>query len=146
MSVHGHPLSAGPTPVRIGEKMIARLIDELPILAVVGTQLERGLEVRGAAELRVKETDRIATIVENLRRMNAEVEEFDDGFLISRSQLKGARVDAFGDHRIAMALAVAGLLADGETTIDGAECVDVSFPGFFEELDTLLDRESSISA
>ena len=122
--------------------LIANLIDELPILAILGTQLEKGLEVRDAAELRVKETDRIDAIVENLRRMGADVEEFEDGFRVGRSDLKGARVDSFGDHRIAMAFAVAGLLArEGETEITGAECVDVSFPGFFETLQNAVIYE-----
>ena len=122
--------------------VVANLIDELPILAVFGTQLESGLEVRDAAELRVKESDRIAAVVENLRLMGADVEEFDDGFRVSRSRLKGARVDSFGDHRIAMAFAIAGLLADeGETEIIGAECVDVSFPGFFETLKNVVVYE-----
>ncbi|MEP6705592.1 MAG: 3-phosphoshikimate 1-carboxyvinyltransferase, partial [Acidobacteriota bacterium] len=116
-------------------EVIANLVDELPILAVLGTQIDEGLEVRDAFELRVKETDRIAAVVENLRRMGAEVDEFDDGFRVARSRLKGARVDSFGDHRIAMAFAIAGLLAvEGETEIVGSECVDVSFPGFFEVL------------
>jgi len=114
--------------------IIANVIDELPVLAVLGTQLEHGLEVRDARELRVKESDRIASVVTNLRKMGADVEEFDDGFRVARSKLTGAEVDSFGDHRIAMAFAVAGLLADGETTINGAECVDVSFPGFFDVL------------
>ena len=114
--------------------IIANVIDELPVLAVLGTQLERGLEVRDARELRVKESDRIASVVTNLKKMGADVEEFDDGFRVARSRLSGAEVDSFGDHRIAMAFAVAGLLADGETTISGAECVDVSFPGFFDVL------------
>ena len=114
--------------------VIANLIDEIPILAVFGTQIEGGLEVRDAAELRVKESDRIASIVENLRRMGADVEEFDDGFRVSRSRLKGAEIDSFGDHRIAMAFAVAALFADGETDIGRAECADISFPGFFETL------------
>ena len=114
--------------------IIANVIDELPVLAVLGTQLEQGLEVRDARELRVKESDRIASVVTNLRKMGADVEEFDDGFRVARSRLTGADVDSFGDHRIAMAFAVAGLLADGETTINGAECVDVSFPGFFDVL------------
>ena len=122
--------------------VVANLIDELPILSVFGTQLESGLEVRDAAELRVKESDRIAAVVENLRLMGADVEEFDDGFRVSRSRLKGARVDSFGDHRIAMAFAIAGLLADeGETEIIGAECVDVSFPGFFETLKNVVVYE-----
>jgi 3-phosphoshikimate 1-carboxyvinyltransferase len=114
--------------------VIANLIDELPVLAVLGTQLDDGLEVRDARELRVKESDRIASVVANLRQMGAEVDEFEDGFRISRSRLTGAEVESYGDHRIAMAFAVAGLLATGETTINGAECVDVSFPGFFETL------------
>ena len=116
-------------------RVVANLIDEIPILAVLGTQLELGLEIRDAAELRVKESDRISAVVENLKRMGAEVEEFDDGLHVRRSELRGASVDSFGDHRIAMAFAVAGLLAhQAETEIAGAECVDVSFPGFFETL------------
>ncbi|HEX6123940.1 MAG TPA: 3-phosphoshikimate 1-carboxyvinyltransferase [Pyrinomonadaceae bacterium] len=120
---------------------IAGLIDELPALAVLGTQLQAGLEVRDAGELRVKESDRIAAIVENLRRMGANVEEFDDGFRVRRSHLTGARVESFGDHRIAMAFAVAGLLAEGETEIDGAECAAVSFPGFFDVLENVAIYE-----
>ncbi|MEO6334811.1 MAG: 3-phosphoshikimate 1-carboxyvinyltransferase [Pyrinomonadaceae bacterium] len=123
-------------------EVIANMVDELPILAVLGTQIDGGLEVRDAGELRVKETDRIAAIVENLRRLGAEVDEFDDGFRVGRSRLKGARVDSFGDHRIAMAFAVAGLLAvEGETEIVGSECVDVSFPGFFEVLEDVVVYE-----
>ena len=113
---------------------VANLIDEIPILAVFGTQIEGGLEIRDAAELRVKESDRISAIVENLRRMDAAVEEFPDGFKVLRSKLQGAVIDSFGDHRIAMAFAIAGLLATGETEILGAECADISFPGFFEKL------------
>ncbi|HEX8251203.1 MAG TPA: 3-phosphoshikimate 1-carboxyvinyltransferase [Pyrinomonadaceae bacterium] len=118
----------------IGGEIIANLIDEIPILAVFGTQIESGLEIRDAAELRVKESDRIAAVVENLRRMNARVEEFPDGFRVEKSALKGARLDSFGDHRIAMAFAVAGLLATGETEIAGAEAAGVSFPEFFRTL------------
>lgn len=114
--------------------VIANLIDEIPVLAVFGTQIEGGLEIRGAGELRVKESDRIAAVVENLRRMNAKVEEYPDGFRVEKSQLKGAQIDSFGDHRIAMAFAVAALLADGETEIGGAEHAGVSFPEFFETL------------
>lgn len=124
--------AAGPIVLR-GD-IVANLIDEIPILAVVGTQLEGGLEIRDAAELRVKESDRIASIVENLRRMGADVIEFSDGFRVSRSHLRGAVVNASGDHRIAMAFTVAALFAEGETEIDGHECVDISFPGFFETL------------
>lgn len=113
---------------------IANLIDEIPVLAIFGTQLENGLEIRDAEELRVKESDRIKAVVENLRRMNADVEEFSDGFRVGRSDLKGAEIEVFHDHRIAMAFAVAGLLAEGETTINGADWAVVSFPGFFETL------------
>ncbi len=115
--------------------IIANLIDEIPILAVAGTQLPGGLEIRDAGELRIKESDRIAAIVENLRRMNADVEEFEDGFKVKRSRLAGAAVDSFGDHRIAMAFAVAGLFAEGETEIAGADCAAVSFPEFYDELE-----------
>lgn len=121
-------------PNLINGDTIANLIDEIPILAVFGTQIEGGFEIRDAAELRVKESDRIAAIVENLRRMGADVTEFDDGLKVGRSELKGAIVDSFGDHRIAMAFAVAGLLATGESEIVGSPCADISFPGFFGTL------------
>ena len=114
--------------------VIANLIDEIPILAVFGTQLENGLEIRNAEELRVKESDRIKTVVENLRAMGADVEEFHDGLRVGKSNLKGAVVNSFGDHRIAMAFAVAGLFATGETEIVGAEWARVSFPAFFQTL------------
>jgi 3-phosphoshikimate 1-carboxyvinyltransferase len=117
--------------------IIANLIDEIPVLAVFGTQIEGGLEIRDAAELRVKESDRISAVVENLRRMNARVEEFEDGFRVEKSELKGARVDSFGDHRIAMAFAVAALFADGETEIADAAAAAVSFPSFFETLQSV---------
>lgn len=126
------PLGSGGNVVK--GKIIANLIDEIPILAVLGTQLDAGIEIRDAGELRVKESDRIASVVENLRRMGAGIEEFPDGFRVSRSDLTRAKVDSFDDHRIAMAFAVAGLLATGETEIAGADCVNISFPGFFETL------------
>lgn len=122
----------------LGGGIIANLIDEIPILAVLGTQLPNGIEIRDAGELRVKESDRITSIVDNLRRMGAAVTEFPDGFRVERSVLKGSTIDSFGDHRIAMAFAVAGLLADGETEITGAECADISFPGFFETLASVV--------
>jgi 3-phosphoshikimate 1-carboxyvinyltransferase len=122
-------------------ELIAGLIDELPILAVAGTQIEGGLEIRDAAELRVKETDRVRAVCENLRAMGAHVEEYDDGFFVAgRTRLRGARVSSFGDHRIAMAFAVAALLAEGETEIEGADCVAVSFPEFFELLESVVER------
>jgi 3-phosphoshikimate 1-carboxyvinyltransferase len=119
---------------------IPKLIDELPLLAVVGSQIEGGLEIRDARELRVKESDRISTTVENLRAMGAQVEEFDDGLRVhGPTKLRSAKIDPHGDHRIAMAFAVAGLLAEGETEIAGAECVAVSFPEFFELLESVTE-------
>lgn len=118
----------------ISGDVIANLIDEIPIISVFGTQLENGLEIRNAEELRVKESDRIRTVVDNLRLMGAEVEEFQDGLRVGKSNLKGATVDSYGDHRIAMAFAVAALFAKGETEIKGAEWARVSFPAFFQTL------------
>lgn len=122
----------------ISGKMVADLIDEIPVLAVLGTRLEGGLEVRGARELRLKESDRIAAIVENLRRMNARIDEFDDGFHVFPSRLNAAKIETYGDHRIAMAFSVAALLAKNETEIKGAECAGVSFPGFFKTLESVV--------
>ncbi|MGI9054991.1 MAG: 3-phosphoshikimate 1-carboxyvinyltransferase, partial [Pyrinomonadaceae bacterium] len=115
-------------------EIIANLIDEVPVLAVFGTQIANGLEIRNAAELRVKESDRIAAVVENLKRMNAAVEEFPDGLRVEKSALKGAKIESFGDHRIAMAFSIAALFAEGETEISGAESANVSFPEFFKIL------------
>jgi 3-phosphoshikimate 1-carboxyvinyltransferase len=114
---------------------IPLLIDEIPILAVLATQAEGETYLRDAQELRVKESDRIAALAQNLRAMGATVEELSDGLVISGpTKLRGAAIDSYGDHRIAMAFAVAGLLADSPATILGAECADISFPGFFEVL------------
>lgn len=119
----------------------AALIDEIPVLAAAAPYSEGGLEVRDAKELRVKESDRIAAVATNLRKMGAEVEEFPDGMRISGGQhLHGAELDSFGDHRIAMAFAVAALRAEGETTICGADAAGVSYPTFFEELETVTGR------
>ena len=121
---------------------IPSLIDELPLLAVVGSRTAGGLEIRDARELRVKESDRISAVVENLRAMGAEVEEYEDGLRVEGDvQLRGARVRSFGDHRIAMAFAVAALTAEGETYIEGAEeCVAISFPEFFPLLESVTER------
>jgi len=132
--------SRAPGTLRLSGAVIPGIIDELPILAVFGTRLDGGLEVRDAGELRTKETDRISAVVENLRRVGADVDEFDDGFRVGRSELKGASIDSFGDHRIAMAFSVAALIASGETEIAGAECVDISFPGFFDVLERSVER------
>jgi len=121
--------------------MIPGLIDELPLLAVVGTQIPGGLEIRNAEELRVKESDRLAATVKNLRAMGAEVEEYDDGLAVSGpTSLRGALIDSHGDHRIAMSFSVAALIAEGASEIDGAECVDISFPEFFELLERIVER------
>ncbi len=121
---------------------IPGLIDELPLLAVLGTHTEGGIEIRDARELRVKESDRIAATAANLRAMGARVEEFEDGMRVEGPVgLRGARLKSYGDHRIAMAFAVAALAAEGETEIEGAqECVAVSFPEFFPLLESLTER------
>jgi 3-phosphoshikimate 1-carboxyvinyltransferase len=119
----------------------AALIDEIPVLAATAPYTEDGLEVRDAKELRVKESDRIAAVATNLRKMGAEVEERPDGFRIPGGQrLHGAELESFGDHRIAMAFAVAALRAEGETLIHGADVAGVSYPAFFEELQTVAGR------
>jgi len=121
---------------------VAQLIDELPALAVFGTGVEGGLEIRGARELRVKESDRISTTVANLRAMGADVEEYEDGLRVGGpTRLRGARLQSFGDHRIAMAFTVAALTATGESFIEGAEAsVAVSFPEFFALLESVTER------
>lgn len=126
-----HVRTSGLIGADIGGDIIPRLIDELPIVAVAATQASGTTTIRDAAELRVKETDRIAATVKELAKMGARIEERPDGMVIEGSaRLRGALCDSHGDHRIAMALAIAGLAAEGETTIRGAECIDVSFPGF----------------
>ncbi len=124
--------------LEIGPETAAEMIDELPVLAVAATQLPGTSKVRGARELRVKESDRIAAMAAALTSMGADITAQEDGWIIRGPRpLEAARVDAQGDHRIAMALAVAGLLADGRTEIDGADSVDISYPGFFDQLDAL---------
>ncbi len=118
----------------------AALIDELPAIAAIAPYSAKGVEIRDAAELRVKESDRIAAVVRNLRAMGAEVEELPDGMVIPGGQrLHGAEVESFDDHRIAMAFAIAALRADGETTIKDAQSVAVSFPEFFEALGKVVE-------
>jgi 3-phosphoshikimate 1-carboxyvinyltransferase len=119
----------------------AALIDEIPVLAAIAPYTEQGIEVRDAKELRVKESDRIAAIVANLKLMGARVEEREDGVKIAGGQnLHGAELDSFGDHRIAMAFAVAALRAEGETIIHGAESAAISYPAFFGTLEQLVVR------
>ena len=124
--------------VRVGGALIPRMIDELPILAIAATQAHGTTIIQDAQELRVKETDRIRAVAENLKRMGAQIEERPDGWVIPGPQkLHSAVLDSFGDHRIAMAFAIAGLIAQGETVIEGAEWVEISYPRFFEALESL---------
>ncbi|HME32195.1 MAG TPA: 3-phosphoshikimate 1-carboxyvinyltransferase [Terriglobales bacterium] len=126
--------------VTIEGGLTALLIDELPVLAAIAP-FTGGLEVRDAGELRVKESDRLSAVTQNLRAMGAQVEQTDDGWRIPGGQrLHGAEIESFGDHRIAMAFAIAALRAEGETRIRGAECVGISYPGFFEDLERLVER------
>jgi 3-phosphoshikimate 1-carboxyvinyltransferase len=122
----------------ITEEISPRLIDEIPIIAVAATQAQGSTEIRGAAELRVKESDRLAHIARELGKMGAKIQELPDGLIIEGpTPLKGATVNSFNDHRLAMSFAVAGLIAEGETQILNADCVDISFPTFWEEFEKL---------
>jgi len=129
---------------------IPNVIDEIPALAVAAALAQGTTTIRGAAELRVKETDRIAAVAQNLRAMGVTVEEFEDGMAITGgAKLRGATLPSFGDHRIAMSFAIAGLFASGETIIEDVECVATSYPGFEETLNRVrsgkaLPRKSSI--
>jgi 3-phosphoshikimate 1-carboxyvinyltransferase len=119
----------------------AALIDEIPVLAAIAPFTEKGLEVRDAKELRVKESDRIASVAANLRQMGAQVEEQEDGLTIPGNQtLHGADLDSYDDHRIAMAFAVAALRAKGETRVRGAESAAISYPAFFDKLEEVSER------
>jgi 3-phosphoshikimate 1-carboxyvinyltransferase len=119
----------------------AALIDEIPVLAAIAPYTEDGMEIRDARELKVKESDRIVSVATNLRAMGAEVEEREDGLKIpGKQKLRGAELDSFGDHRIAMAFAIAALRAEGETTIRNSDAAVISYPAFFETLETLLER------
>jgi 3-phosphoshikimate 1-carboxyvinyltransferase len=125
----------------ISGALAAQLIDELPVLAAIAPYTSGGIRIRDAKELRVKESDRIALAAQNLRAMGAEVEEFEDGLDIPGGQnLHGAAIDSGGDHRIAMAFAVAALRAEGDTLIQGAEAAAISFPEFFDLLDMVAER------
>jgi 3-phosphoshikimate 1-carboxyvinyltransferase len=126
---------------RIATEDTAALIDEIPVLAAIAPYTANGIEIRDARELRVKESDRIASVAKNLRAMGAAVEEFDDGLRIpGKQKLHGASIDSFGDHRIAMAFAVAALRAEGETEIKGADAAVISYPEFFDVLEGLVQR------
>ncbi len=124
--------------VEVGGDLVVRAIDEFPIFAVLATQAEGTTIVRDAAELRVKESDRIASVAAELRKMGARIEERPDGMLVhGPTKLVGSEVECHRDHRLAMALAVAGLAAEGPTTVHGAEAIGDSFPGFVETMQDL---------
>ncbi len=140
IEIHGSQLRG--TELLLEE--IPNLIDEIPVIAVAAALAEGVTVIRNARELRVKETDRITTTVDGLRQMGAEVEEFEDGMAITGGRpLKGAVIDSFGDHRIAMAFAIAGLFARGETVIKNTECVNTSYPGFAHHLDAIRHEKSA---
>jgi len=127
--------------VRVAGAQTALLIDELPVLAAIAPFTAGGVEVSDAAELRVKESDRLSAVTRNLQAMGAQVEQTDDGWRIpGNQQLHGAEVESYHDHRIAMAFAIAALRAEGETVIRNADCVAISYPAFFEDLDRVTER------
>ena len=128
------------SPIRLSGAASAQTIDELPLLAVLGSQTLGGIEIRDAEELRLKESDRISATANNLRAMGVPVKEFDDGMRISSAKLRGARIKSYGDHRITMAFTVAALLAESESEIDDTDCVAVSFPEFFETLEAIVEH------
>ncbi|MBT4512843.1 MAG: 3-phosphoshikimate 1-carboxyvinyltransferase, partial [Chloroflexi bacterium] len=124
--------------VTIEGDMIPRLIDEVPVIAVAASAAEGATVIRDAGELRVKESDRISATAAELSKLGAKIEELPDGMIIhGTSRLKGNQCDSHGDHRLAMALAVAGLVAEGETTITNSEAVNISYPGFWEDLERI---------
>jgi 3-phosphoshikimate 1-carboxyvinyltransferase len=133
--------ASGLGTVEISGSLAAQLIDELPVLAAIAPYTSGGIRIRDAKELRVKESDRIALVANNLRAMGAEVTEFEDGLDVpGNQQLHGATIDSGHDHRIAMAFSVAALRATGDTLIEGAEVAAISFPEFFDLLDLLAER------
>lgn len=135
-------LRTGKDGLLLSGSIIPNLIDEIPILAIVATQIEGRLEIRDARELRIKESDRIQTVANGLRAMGCEIEEFEDGIAIEGKQtLAPARIETAGDHRIAMAFSIAALLAEGETEIIGADCAEVSFPEFYELLSAVCGED-----
>ena len=124
------------TPITIDN--IPGLIDEIPIIAILATQAEGKMEIRGAEELRIKECDRIHAICKNLKKMGADIQELDDGLIINGpTPLYGVKIETFHDHRIAMAFAIAGLVAHGKMVLDHPECASISFPEFYDELERM---------
>ena len=124
------------TPITIDN--IPGLIDEIPVIAILATQVEGKMEIRGAEELRIKECDRIHAVCKNLKKMGADIQELDDGFIINGpTPLYGAEIETFHDHRIAMAFAIAGLVVHGKLVLDHPECASISYPEFYDELERM---------
>ena len=133
------------TGITIEGEKTASVIDEIPIIAVIACFAEGDTIIRDAQELRIKESDRLSAIYNGLSKMGADIEITDDGLIIhGRGRLKGAEVSSFGDHRIAMALSIAALAADGTTIIDDVECINVSYPNFYNEVGQLIDNNFEI--
>ncbi|MBW7997240.1 MAG: 3-phosphoshikimate 1-carboxyvinyltransferase [Candidatus Glassbacteria bacterium] len=129
------------TSFQVGGELIPSLIDEIPVLAVLAANARGVSQIRDAGELRVKETDRLKAVAANLAAMGAKVEEQPDGLVIEGpSDLRGCTLESFGDHRIAMSFSVAGLVASGDTVIEDPACADISYPGFYRELETLAGK------
>lgn len=123
----------------ISSHLIPRLIDEIPVIAVLATQAEGETIIKDAKELKVKESNRIKAVVDNLKSMGADIEELEDGMVIKgKNKLKGANIKTFNDHRIAMAFSVASLVSEGKTILDNTSCIDISFPGYYKLIDNLL--------
>jgi 3-phosphoshikimate 1-carboxyvinyltransferase len=132
--------------IEIAGNWVPNVIDEIPMLAVLGTRTQNGIRIRDAAELRSKESDRIHAVTTNLRALGADVEEYPDGLFVPGSQtLRGGVVDSFGDHRIAMAFAVAGLFSERPVMIKDPACVAISFPGFFDRLQEIRGNSGTVA-
>lgn len=126
------------TSTTIDKDIIPRLIDEIPVIAVLATQAEGTTIIKDAKELKVKESNRIKTVVDNLKKMGADIEELEDGMIINgKSKLNGAYIETFKDHRIAMAFSIANLVCEDQVKLDDTKCVDISFPGYFDLLNQL---------
>lgn len=132
--------SSALTGIEIGGDLIPRLIDEIPLIALIATQANGTTVIKDAEELRVKETDRIAAVVAELSKLGADIQATDDGMIINGpTPLAGAHVKSYGDHRLGMMAAVASLVASGDVVIDNPSCISVSYPGFVEQLDSLIN-------
>ena len=122
----------------ISGAIIPRLIDEIPIIALIATQSEGTTVIKDAAELKVKETDRIEAVVTELKKLGANIEATEDGMIIhGKSKLNGGQVKTYGDHRIGMMLAIASFISSGEIILENPDCIKISYPNFFEDLNKI---------